>query len=226
MLLLEGVLFELCCCAVRYKAASYLGDYLRVAWLINKCIVEIIIKKNKTEVHFKKNPRLRKALSQYFLLPQYFCLCLSPHSCLYDADWLSCLPLFGNRTESPLVPAASQEAAKDPAKDPTNTPPLSVLPLTVPQPAVAPVVFVGSVSPAATVLLMDANKIVSQTPTLSAAASATSEITQLIVQPAASQGSVLQDAPDLKVVSGVKTTQVKPFGTNVHFMIQPYVHFF
>lgn len=165
-------------------------------------------------------------LSQYFLLPEYFCLCLSPHSCWYDADWLSCLPLFGNCTETPLGPAASQEAAKDPTN--SNSPLLTVLPLTVPQPAITPVVFISSVSSTATVLLMDANKIVTQTPTLSAAASETSEITQLIVEPAASAGSVRQEVPvpGLSVVSGVKTTQVKPFSTDVHFMIQPYVQCF
>lgn len=137
--------------------------------------------------------------------------CLSPHSCLYDANWLSCLPPFGNRTETPLGPTASQEAAKDPTN--SNSPRLSVLPLTVPQPAIGPVVFVGTVGSAATLLVMDANKIVTQTPTLSAAVSETSEITQLIVQPAASPGSVLHDipAPDPSVVSRcVDTTQVKP----------------
>lgn len=89
----------------------------------------------------------------------------------------------------------------------------------------APVVFVGTVSSAATVLLVDANKIDPQPPTPSAAASDASEITQLIVKPAVSPGSALQDASasDLRLVSVVDTAKVKLFSSDVHFMIQPYV---
>lgn len=138
-----------------------------------------------------------------------------------DADWLSSLPLVVNHIETQA--AASQEAAKDPSNSNSPLPP--VLPLTVPQPAVTPVVFVGTVGSAATVLLMDANKIVAQTSTLSAAAAETSEITQLIVQPAASPGAVLQDVPaaDVRVVSGVDATKVKPHSADAHFMLQPCV---
>lgn len=127
-----------------------------------------------------------------------------------DVDLLSYLPLLVNHLETQQGPTASQEAVKELTKSNSPLPP--VLPLTVPQPAIAPVVFVGTVGSAATVLLMDANKIVTQTSTLSAAASETSEITQLIVQSAASPGSVLQDIPatDVRVVSDVDTTKVKP----------------
>lgn len=115
-----------------------------------------------------------------------------------------------NNIETQQGPAASQEAAMEPTN--SNSPPPPVLPLTVPQPAIAPVVFVGTVGSAATVLLMDANKIVTQTSTLSAAASEASEITQIIVQPAVSPSSVLQDTPatDIGVVSAVDATKVKP----------------
>lgn len=115
-----------------------------------------------------------------------------------DADWLSSPFFFVNHIETQQGPDASQEAV--------NSPP--ALPLTVPQPAIAPVVFVSTVGSAATVLLVEANKIVTQT---AAAACESSEMTQLIVQPAASPGSVLQDIPatDVRVVSDVDATKVK-----------------
>lgn len=133
--------------------------------------------------------------------------CFNPSLC--DSDQLYGPHLFVNNTETQQGPAASQEAAMESTNSNSPLPP--ALPLTVSQPAIAPVVFVGTVGSAATVLLMDANKIVTQTPTLSAAASEASEITQLIVQPATSPGSMLQDIPttDIRVVSTVDTTKVK-----------------
>lgn len=114
-------------------------------------------------------------------------------------------------------PQTPQEATKETTNSNSPLPP--VLPLTVPQPARAPVVFVGTVGSAATVLLMDASKIVTQTSTLSATASEASEITQLIVQPAASPVSVLQDIPatDIEVVSAVDTTKVKAHSADLCF---------
>lgn len=128
-----------------------------------------------------------------------------------------------NHIETHQGPAASQEAVKDPTNSNSPLPP--VLPLTVPQPAIAPVVFVGTVGSAATVLLMDANKIFPQTSTPSAAALETSEMAQLIVQPAT--GSVLQEIPttDVRVVSDVYTTKVKPHIADAHFMLQLYALF-
>lgn len=130
-----------------------------------------------------------------------------------------------NHVETQQGPDAVEEAAKDLTNSNPSLPP--VLPLTVPQPAIAPVVFVGTVGSAATVLLMDANKIVAQTSTLSAAAAASEsqEIAQLIVQPAASPGSVLQDIPaaDVRVAGDVGASKVKPHSADAHLMLQPCV---
>ncbi len=118
-------------------------------------------------------------------------------------------------------PAAQKPAAPVvAAKESTSDPPLdtaaeagpgsTAVSVTVPKPATAPMVFVGRVSAAPTVLLVGAGQVVTQPPAPSAVSEATGA-TQLILKPAASPGSTPQDvpSPDSSTASGVDPGQEK-----------------
>lgn len=129
-----------------------------------------------------------------------------------------------NNTGTPVLPVSTSPAAQlVAAKESTSNPPLvsaestdaipssTAVSVTVPKPAIAPMVFVGRVSAAPTVLLVGASQFVTQPPRPSSAVSETTETTQLILKPAASPGSTPQatPSPDSSVVSGVEPAQVK-----------------
>lgn len=81
----------------------------------------------------------------------------------------------------------------------------------VSKPAVAPVVFVGRVSSAPTVLLLGASQVITKTLPPSTGVSETVAATQLVLKPAASPGLMPQDVPSLDSsnVDGVDTLQEK-----------------
>lgn len=106
---------------------------------------------------------------------------------------------------------AANESSWDPPPDSAAeaSPGSTAVPVTVPQPTTAPMVFVGSSSP--TVLLVEAGQVVTQPPAPSTAVSEVTGTTQLILKPAASPGSTPQDvpSPDSSTVSDVDSGQEK-----------------
>lgn len=125
---------------------------------------------------------------------------------------------LSGRPDGPLstAPAAPLSAEKESTSNPTPgsadaLPSSAAVCVTVPKPAVAPVVFVSSVSSAPTVLVVGAGNVVTQPPPPSTAISETSKATPLTLQPAASPGSTPQDvpSPDPSAIIGVASAQVK-----------------
>lgn len=118
----------------------------------------------------------------------------------------------GPSSTPPAVPlSAENESTSDPTPGSADVLPNSAaVCVTVPQPAIAPMVFVGSVSSAPTVLLVGASHVVTQPPPPSTAVTETTEATLTILEPAASPGSTPQDvpSPDPSAVSGVASAQV------------------
>lgn len=128
---------------------------------------------------------------------------------------------LGNNTGRPVlpvstIPAAPLVAVEESTSNPSPVsadviPSSTAVPVTVPKPAIAPMVFVGSVSSAPMVLVVGASQVVTQPTTPSTAVSETTETTPLILKPAASPGSTPQDvpSPDPSIISGVDSAQVK-----------------
>lgn len=115
----------------------------------------------------------------------------------------------GPSSPAPAAPtSAEKESTPNPAPGSADVLPS---PAAVPKPAIAPMVFVGSVTSAPTVLLVGASHVVTQPPPPSTAVSETSETTPLILEPAASPGSTPQDvpSPDPGATDGVASAQVK-----------------
>lgn len=113
---------------------------------------------------------------------------------------------------SPDAPeSAAEESNPDPL--PISAGAAEVVPtstaasVTVPKPAVAPMVLVGRVSSAPTVLLVGASQIVAQSSTVSETMGAAA----IVLKPAASPGSTPQNvpSPDSSTVSGLDSTQEK-----------------